>query len=151
MALIHVIYVSTATKKIVDKDLESILESSVRHNNKNEVTGLLLFAGNRFMQVLEGQEVAINETMARIEKDSRHSDLVVLERTAIASRSFEKWSMGFHRLNSIEISSKPGFAELLEADFDATKLGAKKGLALRMLKEFVRVANSGSVGSSHAV
>jgi hypothetical protein len=102
------------------------------------------------MQVLEGQEVAINETMARIEKDSRHTDLVVLERTAITSRSFDQWSMGFHRLNAFEINSKPGFTVFLEPDFDASKIGAKQGVALRMLKEFVRVANDRSDGVSHS-
>jgi hypothetical protein len=150
MALIHVIYVSTANKKIVDADLDSILESSVSHNTKNDVTGLLLYVGNRFMQVIEGQEVAINETMARIAKDPRHTDLVVLERTAIANRSFDKWSMGFHRLNALEVIEKPGFAAFLEPDFDASKIGAKQGVALRMLREFVRVANDGSDGVAHA-
>jgi hypothetical protein len=150
MALIHVIYVSTANKKIVDADLNAILDSSVRHNIKNDVTGLLLFAGNRFMQVLEGQEVAINETMARIAKDSRHTDLVVLEQTAIARRSFDKWSMGFHRLNELEVNSKPGFAAFLEPDFDASTIGAKQGVALRMLREFVRVANDDSDGVAHS-
>jgi hypothetical protein len=150
MALIHVIYVSTANKKIVDADLDSILESSVRHNFKNDVTGLLLFVGNRFMQVLEGQEIEINETMTRIAEDSRHTDLVVLERTAIASRSFDKWNMGFHRLNAHEANSKPGFADFLEPGFDASKIGAKQGVAMRMLREFVRVANDGSDGVTHS-
>ena len=140
MALIHLIYVSTASKEIVDADLDSILESSVRHNTKNDVTGLLLFVENRFIQVLEGQEVAVNETLGRIAEDPRHYDLIVLERTAIPGRSFDRWSMGFHRLTSAEVNSKPGFAAFLEPDFDASSIGAKPGTALRMLREFVRVA-----------
>lgn len=151
MALIHLIYISTASKEIDDSDLDSILEASVRHNTSNDVTGLLLFVGNRFIQVLEGQEVAIIETLERITKDPRHTDLVVLERTAIPSRSFDRWSMGFHSLTSDEINSKPGFVAFLEPDFDASSIGAKQGIALRMLREFVRVAKSRADRSSHSV
>lgn len=72
MGLLQLIYISAATGALSDQELDSILASSVRHNAENGVTGLLIYAEGNFMQVLEGDPRALDETYTRIARDSRH-------------------------------------------------------------------------------
>ncbi len=139
MALIQLIYVSSALKKQSDAELDAILESSVRNNKKNNVSGMLLYADGNFLQVLEGEEAAIDETFTRVEKDPRHHGIIVLERDAIQERSFAQWSMGFRLVNEADILDKPvSYAPFFKPGFDPTKIGIRPGLALEILKDFSR-------------
>lgn len=72
MRLVQLIYVSTATHELDANEIQKILDSSRRHNTPQQVTGLLLYSRNSFMQVLEGEETAVDETMKRITKDTLH-------------------------------------------------------------------------------
>lgn len=136
MALIHLIYVSTATRELDAAELDKILEASARHNTPQHVTGMLLYAEGNFMQVLEAEEEAIDETYSRIASDPRHTDLFVIEREPIERRDFDQWSMGFRRLGATEAAAHPAYAPFFERGFDAAQIGAHPGLALDMLKEF---------------
>lgn len=138
MALIHLIYVSTARREYGVEELDKILESSARHNAPQHVTGMLLYAGGSFLQVLEGEETAVDETMSRIENDPRHTDIYLIEREPIDKRSFAQWSMGFRRLGAAEAASHPAYAPFFEHGFQEADLGARPGLALTMLKNFGR-------------
>lgn len=136
MTLIQLIYVSTARQEYDTTELDRILESSVRHNAAHSVTGMLLYLNGSFMQVLEGTEAAVDETYGRIERDPRHTDLFLLERTPIEARSFAGWHMGFRRLGEVEAQALPGFAPFLSHGFDAANIGARPGLALDILRRF---------------
>lgn len=98
MALIQIIYTSTATHVMSDADLDSIIASATRHNADNGITGMLLYADGQFMQMLEGEEHEVDATFARVAADPRHRDVTVTERSTIDTRSFANWSMGLRRL-----------------------------------------------------
>lgn len=74
-------------------DVEDLLASARRHNLRRGVTGLLLFSGGHFAQLLEGTPEAMRETMAAIEADPRHEAVTRLVETPIAQRRFGAWSM----------------------------------------------------------
>lgn len=107
---------------------------------------MLLYAGGSFMQVLEGEEAAVDEIFARVEKDPRHTGILVIERAPIAARSFERWNMGFKRLGAEEAVDRPGYAPFFERGFDAAAIGARQGLALEMLIEFGRSQRAAPLG-----
>jgi hypothetical protein len=132
----HLIYVSTATASYDVAALDKMLESAARHNAPQHITGMLLYAGGNFMQVLEGEKDAVDETYGRIARDSRHTDLHIVENERIAERSFSKWSMGFRRLGAAEAATHPAYAPFFAGGFDAAGIGAKPGLALEILKSF---------------
>jgi hypothetical protein len=93
----QLLYVSTATRPLVEDDLALLLEQS-RHNNALfSVTGFLWSDGHRFMQVIEGPDASIAETYRRIADDDRHRDLRVLREDAIEDREFGDWSMAYRR------------------------------------------------------
>lgn len=144
--LFHLIYVSTAREELSVAELDRILESAAKYNAASGVTGVLLYAGGTFMQVLEGGEAEIDETFARIREDPRHASLIVIERAPIAARSFPQWSMGFRRVGATEAAAHPAWAPFFDPGFCARELGAKPGVAFDMLKDFVRNQREGRFG-----
>lgn len=136
MALIHLIYVSTAREPADTSLLDEILAVSSRNNAPQGITGMLLYAGGTFMQVLEGEEAAVDATHHRIEGDPRHTGIIVLERAPIAERSFARWSMGFRRIGAGERAADAAYAPFFAEGFDAATIGAKPGTALAMLRHF---------------
>jgi hypothetical protein len=136
MALIHLIYASSASAEHDDTELAAIVESAIRHNQQQNITGMLLYAGGKFLQILEGETAEIEETFSRIEKDSRHHDIIVLERNEIPERSFQEWNMGFRQLNAEDALERPGFAPFFEKGFEVEKIAARPGLAMDMLLSF---------------
>ena len=95
-------YVSTASHEMRRDDLVQILEIARSINRVNGVTGLLLFHGGHFLQVLEGKEEAVRETFARIREDRRHRQLEVLFESEVDEGEFADWSMGFQALDGSE-------------------------------------------------
>ena len=136
MGLIHHIYVSSARVPADAAMLDDILSVSVRNNEAAGITGMLLYAGGTFMQVLEGEEQAVSATHERIKRDSRHMGIIVLEHAPIESRSFVRWSMGYRGLSAAEGATAPAFAPFFSSGFDAATIGAHPGVGLAMLRHF---------------
>lgn len=82
-------------------DVSGILEQS-RHNNALDgVTGLLWTDGDRFLQVIEGDDEAIDACYARIRADTRHRAIVtVIERT-VERREFGYWAMAHKQADAL--------------------------------------------------
>lgn len=76
-------------------EIEKILVSSRRNNEKHNITGALLFNGLAFAQVLEGPRSAVETLYATICEDSRNSHNVLLETGNITKRDFARWSMAY--------------------------------------------------------
>lgn len=98
MALLRLAYVSTSAIAGDPREPEciaDILMSSRRNNETASITGALLVTGDRFAQVLEGEQEVVEETYARITRDRRHVDVVLLLKEAVAERQFPQWSMAF--------------------------------------------------------
>jgi len=51
--MLSLIYVSTSVKLLNDEELLDILKVSRENNSGKDITGLLLYKGGNFMQVLE--------------------------------------------------------------------------------------------------
>jgi hypothetical protein len=136
MALVQLIYVSSAARILTDADIRRILESSVRHNAESGVTGMLLFSSGNFLQVLEGDSVDVDAAWSKIAADDRHHEIIEISKDAIANRDFGTWSMGFHGVSASDAKKLPGYAPFFEHGFDAKAIGAKPGLALDLLRKF---------------
>nr|WP_245232496.1 BLUF domain-containing protein [Thiorhodococcus minor] len=135
-ALVHLIYVSTATQPLSAAELEKVLDASVRHNAPQGVTGMLLYASGSFMQVLEGEVAAIDETFSRIVEDPRHTAIMLLHRGPLSARRFQSWSMGFRHLGAEDAAAHPEYAPFFQQGFNASRIDGRPGLALDMLAHF---------------
>jgi hypothetical protein len=77
-------------------------------NSARGVTGVLLYQSGSFMQVLEGEPAIVEQIFAKIQRDPRHRDVLVLLRGNIETRNFGDWSMGFVDVRASAIVL-PGF------------------------------------------
>jgi hypothetical protein len=76
-----------------DTEISNILQAARSNNKRHNVTGALLFNGNCFAQALEGPKLAIEEIFEKIQRDTRHSDVTVLQSETRGERDFPEWSM----------------------------------------------------------
>ena len=91
------VYISTAGG-IGDEDIRSILESCQRNNLERNVTGLLLYNGRNFLQLLEGDVEDLSWVMRRIEADPRHNGVSIIEDIAAGERACPDWLMRHIRI-----------------------------------------------------
>ncbi|MDP3254397.1 BLUF domain-containing protein [Bosea sp. (in: a-proteobacteria)] len=70
-----------------------ILSASRRNNDRSGITGYLIFDGTTFVQILEGDQLAVLATYVRIEKDPRHCNVTMIGSQEAAERSFSAWGM----------------------------------------------------------
>lgn len=90
---IQLIYRSRALCSFDSKDLMHFASRLEGRNRLLEISGLLLFDGRYFLQLLEGEEVVIDNLYKKIGRDSRHTDLVLLLRDPIPHTHFCNFQM----------------------------------------------------------
>ena len=99
--LVRCLYASRMEKGHTDKMLANILASSRKNNPSFGVTGVLIAAGDCFIQVLEGGRAQVCSLYNHIARDARHTDVTILDFEEIAQRNFESWSMGEVHLKQV--------------------------------------------------
>ena len=72
-----------------------LLKRARGFNERAGITGVLMYGGGRFMQVLEGCPAAVRCLYARIAADPRHGRLEKLADGLVARREFTEWRMSF--------------------------------------------------------
>lgn len=100
MYLQRLIYVSENRKPCKDEIIK-IQKQSISNNAKNNITGLLCFNADYYVQVLEGSRNSISETFLKIYNDKRHQKIELIECKSISLRSFESWAMKFVPLSRL--------------------------------------------------
>lgn len=135
MTLLQIIYASDLSG-FNESELSTILNVSVRNNEKNEITGMLIYKNSRFLQVLEGKKEAVLETYERISKDPRHQNIVLLLKDEIESRDFQDWSMGFKKLLDSDLENFPIYAKYFNTTLSDIDIAARPSIALEILKVF---------------
>ncbi|AGS34551.1 hypothetical protein B841_05390 [Corynebacterium maris DSM 45190] len=93
----YLVYTSVAAPGLNDDDLDAILAVARRHNASADITGLLLLRGGMFVQFLEGTAEDIDQLLASIRRDERHTDVKVIIEEPVDRRRFPDWRMGFRR------------------------------------------------------
>jgi hypothetical protein len=109
--LYNLVYVSTRHSDCADKDLQYILAKSRLLNQVNDITGILLYSNNRFLQYLEGNKDTIWSLYKRISKDKRHRQVTLLYHNPIQERVFPSWQMGYRDLDAEQMNYKTQAAD----------------------------------------
>ncbi len=100
----YIIYVSAAVKLLDEHELSSILSASRKNNQARNITGMLIYGEGTFIQVIEGEEDALNDLYKTIEKDRRHKHIIKLTEGVLNKRNFADWSMGFKSVKAEELT-----------------------------------------------
>jgi len=111
-------YVSTASRNLEEEKIENILRISEENNNKNNITGLLLFSEGNFFQIIEGRKEEIAELYNKIEKDSRHHNIIKIFEKRIYKEAFDGYKSDFisenTRYNSSRLNNYEKYIEVLD-------------------------------------
>lgn len=86
--LTTLIYRSHIRDDVPIKTLEEMVNFANQRNRAMDVTGILLFNGNHFFQLLEGPKEGVNAIFSRICEDCRHDNIVELLHDDMPSRRF---------------------------------------------------------------
>jgi hypothetical protein len=76
-------------------EVENILAKSRVNNDRDGITGALMFNAGCFAQVLEGPLEPVEAAFERIQQDERHGEVSLLSLEPVEARSFPNWAMGF--------------------------------------------------------
>ena len=115
MRLKTLTYTSRARLDLTDGDLGAIHQTARHLNALDGISGLLLFDGSRFLQIVEGAEDAIDNLVERLRMDLRHSAFEVRDERYVERRSFPDWSMELLRVSAGYGSAREEVATLLPA------------------------------------
>jgi hypothetical protein len=113
MALKSLTYTSLARLDLEPSDLEAIHRTAREVNALEGITGVLIFNGTHFLQIIEGAPDAIDDLVERLRRDPRHSGFEVRDERSVEARSFPDWSMDLVRVSSSYFEAKDVLARRL--------------------------------------
>ena len=93
--LIRLIYVSEPVGSVNKDSLEAIHNTARLANSLRDLTGMLVFDHQHYLQVIEGPREAVSQLLCNIMADKRHTHVVVISFQEISKRLFPEWSMEF--------------------------------------------------------
>ena len=94
--LVELSYLSEAVSDMSFLGLMRLLESARTFNQKNGITGILLYDNQQFGQIIEGERANVMKAWKRIQDDKRHHRIELLEIREIEERSFPEWLLRFY-------------------------------------------------------
>ncbi|WP_439123893.1 BLUF domain-containing protein [Marivita sp.] len=124
----QIVYVSKPTRSMTLSEVRELLIKAQINNHFTDVTGMLLFDGDSFLQVLEGPKETVMALFEKIERDPRHTQFTSLVERTIPHRDFGDWSMGLAHIESKHMRSLPGLMDIQSARSILSKSGAAESL-----------------------
>ena len=116
--MIQIAYVSSTRGFLTVAEILEILVASREKNRVREITGMLLYKDGNVLQIIEGEEAAVNSLFEVIQKDVRHTGIIKLYQKRVEERDFPEWTMGFHDLDAEGVRNVEGFSEFFDRGFD---------------------------------
>jgi hypothetical protein len=87
--IFSVVYLSEGTRSFSEQDLQQILTKARETNSKLGISGMLLFKGGKFLQVLEGDREKVMTLFDQIAQDPRHNRVTLCSRACPRSGTFQ--------------------------------------------------------------
>jgi len=119
MTLKSLTYTSLAAIDLQPDDLEAIHRTARQVNALEGVTGVLIFNGTHFLQVIEGAPNAIDDLVERLRRDTRHSGLEIRDEHEAEERVFPDWSMELVRVSASYFEARETILDRLPANIAA--------------------------------
>ena len=119
MSLKSLTYTSLAALDLQPEDLEAIHRTAREINALEGITGMLIYNGIHFLQVIEGASDAIDDLVERLRRDPRHSGLEIRDEHAAEQRTFPDWSMELVRVSASYFEARDTILDRLPQDIAA--------------------------------
>ena len=129
-SLISLIYASRATEDFHEHEIPDLLKQLRVANAKHEITGMLLYIGGSFLQVLEGQPGMVEAVFSKILQDKRHAQVTLIAKESILEREFEGWTMSHKTLDPVEAGELIGEPDQFVSAARVTEMDSKRAKKL---------------------
>jgi hypothetical protein len=116
MTLKSLTYTSLARLDLQASDIEAIHRTAREVNALEGITGLLIFNGTHFLQIIEGAPDAIDDLVERLRRDPRHQGVEIRDERQVDERSFPDWSMELVKVSGSYFEAKDSVADRLPSD-----------------------------------
>ena len=113
MRLKSLSYTSLARPGLTADEVDAVHQTARHLNALDGITGLLVYNGRNFLQVIEGAESAIDDLYRRLLADPRHSAMNVEDERYIESREFPEWAMEFAHVDIGHPDARTDIIDLL--------------------------------------
>ena len=88
------VYCSRAAEGVDEAEVGRMIEWAQRRNVTRDITGVLVFGSGVFFQWIEGPPAQVKDLIASLHSDTRHYDIVVLDRSEEKrERLYSNWEM----------------------------------------------------------
>ena len=134
-SLIQTIYASRVSSEFQEHQIPDLLKQIRPANAGAQVTGMLLYFGTSFLQVLEGPAVNVDMVYSRVKFDPRHTHVTRLTRESLNERQFPDWTMDFATVDPMDADALIGQPNLRDADLFANLNATYAKLLLAALKK----------------
>lgn len=121
MSLSLLVYRSRSTNQLKKDKVVAMSKHFADRNRHRDITGMLVFDGEFFMQVLEGPRQRVSALYELIQTDPRHDEVVTVLEEPIYRRTFDDWGLGFIVIN--DEGGKQIISSDLEFDDQLHRLG----------------------------
>lgn len=91
----QIVYYSTATQAFSENDIINLLTEANTYNKSLGITGCLVYANGKFIQLLEGERQAVLDLFEKIKRDTRHNEVTVTVEMTVNQKLFPDWGMAF--------------------------------------------------------
>ncbi|WP_067500138.1 BLUF domain-containing protein [Actinoplanes sp. TFC3] len=129
MGLNQLIYSSVKSDALRPDSMFGIRDQARTNNARHDVTGVLLFNREHFVQCLEGERDVVTRTFCTISGDDRHQQVALMSVRDIEERSFPDWSMGLIDAESPSIRAAVGDM-LPSSGFEPGELSARTTIVM---------------------
>ena len=135
--LFSTVYVSSASDQgLTDAELADILRVSRANNQRDRITGMLLYKDGNIMQVLEGPKAEVEALIEKLRRDHRHHGVQLLLEDHAAQRQFDNWAMAFRKFETNEPQELEGRSDFLERAAAEEAFRTNPGRAYKLLLSF---------------
>ena len=117
--MLSIAYVSVATAPLAADEIAALLTQARANNERDGITGALLYHRERFIQIVEGDDEIVRERFATISTDPRHRSVQMMREKRILERQFPQWTMGFREVSDESVKQLAGFEDFFRAEWTA--------------------------------
>ena len=109
--MLSIAYVSVATSPLSADEIAALLTQARANNERDGITGALLYHRDRFIQIVEGEDEIVRAKFDAIATDARHRNVQTMREKRIPERQFPQWTMGFREISDESVKQLDGFED----------------------------------------
>jgi len=112
----ELVYQSVSVANMTAGELTRMVTAARKFNETQNISGVLIFDGEKFLQILEGEKSCIEEVYGKIKNDKRHKNVNTMWRGKISTRTFGCWSLALLHADDKPLIDKIGNLSFSKVD-----------------------------------